>query len=91
MLKYFLGKPTFQYSPEKFGADFTKRTALWGWFNKPQVPFMQFPLLEKGNSVKDKMSIVKYKGTSKERREQQMHDRSLCYPGFAKAFFEVNR
>jgi len=91
MLKDFLGKPAYVYSPEEFGADFTKRTALFGIFNPPKKPFMQFPIMEKGNSINDKMSIVKYKGTFKERWEQRMRDRSMCYPGFAKAFFEVNR
>src|SRR3990167_8280683 len=32
MLKYFLGKPNYIYSPNEFGAEYTKRTALWGWF-----------------------------------------------------------
>jgi hypothetical protein len=91
MLKYFLGKPVYEYSPHEFGADFTKRTALWGWFNSPVKPFMKYPILPKGNSVKDQMSIVKYKGTFEERRKQQMHDRSTCYPGFAQAFFEANQ
>ena len=91
MLKYFLGKPVFEYSPHEFGADFTKRTALWGWFTPPHKPFMQYLQLQKGNSVKDKMSITKYKGTFKERREQQIHERSTCYESFAKAFFEVNQ
>jgi hypothetical protein len=35
MLKEFLGKPAYVYSPEQFGDDFTKRTALWGKFNEP--------------------------------------------------------
>lgn len=35
MLKYFLGNPTYQYCPSEFGAEYTKRTALWGYFNAP--------------------------------------------------------
>jgi hypothetical protein len=93
LLKYFLGRPTYQYSPHEFGDDFTKRTALWGWFNLPKKPLFcnEYGYLEKGNSVKDKMSITKYKGTFEERQEQQMHDRSICSPKFAQAFFEVNQ
>ena len=91
MLKYFLGKPTYIYCPSEFGADFTKRTALWGWFTSPKKPFMQFIPLLKHNSVKDKMSITKYKGTPEEMRAQQMNERSMCYEGFAKAFFEANQ
>lgn len=90
MLKYFLGKPNYVYNPHEFGADFTKKTALWGWFNPPKKPFW-YNDLPKGSSVKDKMSITKYIGTPREKREQQMHDRSKCYEGFAKAFFEANQ
>ena len=89
MLRYFLGKPVYEYSPHEFGADFTKRTALWGCFTPPKKPFMEFPLMSKKNSIKHKMPIMQYKGAN--RREQQMHDRSKCYQGFAKAFFQVNQ
>ena len=91
MLKDFLGKPSYIYSPEEFGANYTKRTALWGIFNPPIKPFMEFPILRKNNSIKDIMPIFKYKGNSQEKREQQMHDRSMCYEGFAKAFFNCNQ
>ncbi len=90
MLKDFLGKPTYVYSPHEFGADYTKRTALWGLFNPPPKPFW-LNTLPKGNSIKDKMSICKYQGTFEEKREQQMTERSICYEGFAKAFFEANQ
>lgn len=91
MLKNFLGKPTYKYSPDEFGANFTKRTALWGEFNPPIRPFMKYGKLQGNNSVKDRMPITKYKGTFEERREQQMHDRSMCYQGFAEAFYEANK
>lgn len=92
-LKFFLGKPTYQYSPHEFGDDFTKRTALWGWFNAPKKPlfFNEYGYLPSGNSVKDKFSITNYKGTSEERRKQQMHDRSTCSQRFAQAFFWENQ
>lgn len=93
MLKYFLGKPTYQYSPHEFGDCFTKRTALWGCFVPPPKPLFcnEYGYLEKGNSVQDKNPITKYKGTFEERRKQQMHDRSLCSPKFAKLFYEYNK
>lgn len=34
-LRWFLGKPTFEYCPSEFGSNFTKRTALWGCFTPP--------------------------------------------------------
>jgi hypothetical protein len=88
MLKYFLGKPVYEYSPHEFGANFTKGTALWGQFTPPQKPFW-IPQLPKGRSIKNVMPIQKYKG--KNRREQQMTERSLCCEGFAKAFYRANQ
>ena len=37
------------------------------------------------------MNIMKYKGTFEEKRIQQMNERSMCSPYFAKAFFEANQ
>ena len=34
-LKNYLGKPNFIFQPWEFGDAWTKRTALWGKFNKP--------------------------------------------------------
>lgn len=34
-LKEFLGKPDMVYQPWEFGSPWTKKTALWGKFNKP--------------------------------------------------------
>ena len=35
-LKDYLGKPDYEYQPWWFGSPWTKRTALWGWFNEPK-------------------------------------------------------
>ena len=86
MLKEFLGKPAFIYSPEEFGDNWTKRTALWGKFNEPRrlVLRCQIP---KHRSVKDVMGI-KQLG----RNFEKMSDmRSIASPYFTKAFFESNR
>lgn len=34
-LKWFLGNPDFVFDPWEFGDQYKKRTALWGYFNKP--------------------------------------------------------
>ena len=34
-LRNFLGEPVMTYEPWHFGSPWTKRTALWGEFNKP--------------------------------------------------------
>lgn len=36
MLKYFLGKPAFEFNPYDFGDQYQKNTYLWGWFNEPK-------------------------------------------------------
>jgi hypothetical protein len=36
MLKFFLGKPAFQFNPYDFGDQYQKNTHLWGWFNEPK-------------------------------------------------------
>ena len=44
MLRHFLGKPAFAYSPNEFGDNYSKKTALWGKFNEPEkLPLMDNP------------------------------------------------
>jgi hypothetical protein len=84
LLKYFLGKPRFVYSPHEFGDTFSKRTALWGNFNEPQkLPLFEVKL-PKGASVNDMHWDV---ADRKERTDL----RSIASPMFTKAFFEANR
>lgn len=83
-LKYYLGKPTYQYCPSEFGADYTKRTALWGYFNAPKkTTWFRNPL--KGVSKSDVITPMTHRNV-----EERMHERSMVHPDFAKAFFEAN-
>ncbi len=86
MLKEFLGKPAFVYSPNEFGDTFTKRTALWGRFNEPVRPIFGTQL-RKGQSVKDKFTPM----THKRDFEKITDDRSIASPYFTKAFYEANQ
>lgn len=36
MLKYFLGKPSFEFNPYDFGDQYQKNTHIWGWFKEPK-------------------------------------------------------
>jgi len=36
MLKWFLGKPAFEFSPYEFGDDYKKKTHIWGDFEIPE-------------------------------------------------------
>ena len=85
MLKWFLGKPAFIYSPYEYGDDYRKETALWGNFNIPD----KHPISctkPKFDKLSTKEIHPEYYGilTRTERR-------SISSPGFVKAFFEVNQ
>lgn len=84
-LKNYLGTPTYEYCPSDFGEDYTKKTALWGYFNPPKKThwFKEKPI---GASVSDRFSPMNFRN-----REERMHARSLCSEKFAQAFFEANK
>lgn len=85
LLKYFLGKPTFQYSPHEFGADWKKRTALWGHFTPPMKNLLHVQL-RSGRSVDDIHTPMT------ERDREKLTDlRSIASPYFTEAFFKVNQ
>jgi hypothetical protein len=82
MLKYFLGKPAFIYSPQEFGGNFTKKTALWGNFNPPQRPLMNYQI-PKGNSVNDKFTPMSHNRNWDDITDQ----RSIASPFFYQSIF----
>jgi len=75
LLRRFLGKPSFVYSPNQFGANFTKKTALWGIFNPPIYPILG-ENLQVGRTVTDAFKTS--------------DQRSCAAPEFTKAFFLAN-
>ena len=105
-LKDFLGKPDFIYQPWEFGSPWTKKTALWGKFNKPIKSYSKWEDLEKidnlyirGNRKKPSLVYLhkndKYKIKEWEWAYDLIKDdmslRSMCSDGFAKAFYESNK
>lgn len=86
LLKYFLGKPTFEYSPEQFGDNWSKRTALWGHFTAPNKNILQAQI-RRGQTVKEMFTPMSHK-----RNWEEITDaRSVASPYFTKAFFEANQ
>lgn len=89
MLRWFLGKPAFEYCQSEYGQPFTKKTALWGHFNPPHRPFFEIPQLQGVGSLGGK-----YTERSRAiRRESEDGDggwKAKCPEQFAKAFFEAN-
>lgn len=105
-LKDFLCEPDFIYQPWEFGSPWTKKTALWGKFNKPNKIFSNWEDVEKIESLyirgnRKKPSLVylhkndKYKIKEWDWAYDLINDdmslRSMCSDGFAKAFYEANK
>jgi hypothetical protein len=83
-LKFFLGKPAFEFNPYDFGDNYKKKTHLWGWFNEPKKNPIEcdMPKFDKMKS-KDIHSDQYGKLTRQERR-------AITPQGFANAFYEAN-
>jgi len=76
-LNDILGKPVMYFNPCDFGDPWTKKTCLWGVFNKPDTNPVE-------PTEGSKMWLL---GPTKDRAGK----RSITPPGFARAFFEANR
>lgn len=76
-LRSYLGKPALSFQPCDFGDPYTKKTLLWGEFNRP-APRIVFPW---------EGSKLHRLGKSKDRAAK----RSVTPAGFARAFFEANQ
>jgi len=103
-LKQFLGEPVMTYEPWHYGSPWTKRTALWGKFNKPERVY------ERWEDVPKILELPVYQGRQKPslakmhyqhvrfipefegfNPQNDMEFRSLCSQKFAQAFFESNK
>lgn len=86
MLKWFLGSPVMQYSPEEYGDVYQKTTNLWGWFNIPKKTAVKTGKLVKFDKLLSHQIHPELFGklTRTERR-------SVCSAKFAQAFFEANQ
>jgi len=103
-LKDFLGDPVMTYEPWHFGSPWTKKTALWGKFNKPiriyhrweDVPKIPQLYIRPGRpkpslAFMHKSAVQYIPEFSAFSPESDMEFRSLCSQKFARAFFEANR
>lgn len=82
MLKHFLGKPAFEYTPTEFGDNWSKKTALWGRF-APPVKYVLRTQIQSGKSIKNMHQFER-------NREKRTDLRSIASPYFTKAFFLAN-
>ena len=78
-LRWFMGKPAFEYCQSEYGSAITKRTALWGTFNLPKRPLL-YTQLPPGHSIGSRYETT-----------HSMEIRSACPINFAMCFFEANQ
>ena len=97
MLKYFLGKPAFEFDPYDFGDQYQKNTNLWGWFNEPKKTPVKLTKkqkeLHKTNSQPlPKFDYMKSKDIHPEAfgKLTRQERRAITPAGFAKAFYKEN-
>ena len=97
MLKYFLGKPVFEFNPYDFGDQYKKHTYLWGWFNEPkknpiELTEKQKKLHKTNSQPLPKFDYMKSKDIHPEMfgKLTRQERRAITPAGFAKAFFEAN-
>ena len=103
-LKDYLGEPVMTYEPWHYGSPWTKKTALWGVFNKPEriyhkwedVPKIPELYIRPGRP-KPSLAFL-HKSAVKHIPEfkcfnpdSDMEFRSLCSQKFAEEFYKVNK
>lgn len=104
-LRNYIGEPTMTYEPWHYGSPWSKRTALWGVFNKPDRIYFRWEDVPKIPQLptyqgRQKPSLAKlHIGNALKhipefkcfQPKTDMEFRSLCSQKFAKAFFEANK
>ena len=98
MLKYFLGKPAFEFNPYDFGDQYQKNTYLWGWFNEPKknpvkLTAKQKELHKTNSQPLPKFDYMKSKDIHPEMfgKLTRQERRAITPQGFAEAFFKANK
>lgn len=84
ILRQFLGVPPFTFQPYEFGANYSKRTDIWGYFKIPKKNPRELTEEEKDLCNRNARKLLSTGDTQDARR-------SITPEGFAKAFFKANR
>ena len=88
LLSKWIGKPFYIFDPFNFGENYSKRTALWGWFNKPRK------IYNKKEAVMTEDEIYRCSINNRILPEgigTQAEKRAITPARFAREFFEANR
>lgn len=104
-LKQELGAPDLIYQPWQYGSPWTKRTALWGNFNKPEPLFSKWEDVPKNPNLyvrpgrpkpalaflhKSALQYIEEFQFAADHIKCDADLRSMCSQGFAEAFFKAN-
>jgi len=85
-LRQFLGRPHFTFDPCDFGDPYTKKTDIWGYFHEP----VKHPIVL--NEEQKALCAVNNRRLPSIRNiTRQADKRAITPPGFARAFFRVNK
>jgi len=98
MLRWFLGKPAFEFNPYDFGHNYQKRTAIWGHFNEPIKNSVKLTKEQKEKAKTNsqdlpKLDYMKSKDIAPEwfGKLSCQARRAITPRGFAEAFFKANQ
>lgn len=92
-LRQLLGKPPLTFHPSDYGANYTKRTDLWGYYNFPKKKARELTSEEKAKcsiNNRDLPELPKDYILPDNFRPQQAR-RSMTDEHFAKAFYRANK
>ncbi len=87
-LRQFLGKPPFTFHPSDFGARYTKKTDLWGYYN---IPTKRPILLSEEEGKLMSTNSRKLPSISDITGNKQADRRAITPREFAEAFYKANK
>lgn len=104
-LRQVLGPPAMVYQPWQYGSPWTKKTALWGRFEKPEPLYHRWQDVPKNPHIyvrpgrgkpslafmhKSAVDVVPEFQWARDRILCDADMRSMCSQGFAEAFYRAN-
>jgi hypothetical protein len=95
-LRQFLGKPAYTFQHWQYGEQRSKPTDVWGYFNEPKPTVKEKPAdmmykFPNGSLNAKDWKHPKCPDEYKHLNLKRADIRAITPPGFAKAFFKVNR
>lgn len=93
LLRQFIGRPLYTFSPEQFGESYTKKTDMWGYFNIPRGTPRKQTEDERLRSIRNNRILPELPEGYEmpEGWSRQAARRSMTSPKFAQAFYRANK